>query len=1069
MPINKGQKGSKETQNATEANYAAWMHALLEDFAGEIPKLAYALHLILKTKEDRNPTDIKRLTNTIRHWYGDRRSAPAIDDELTSSALIQLVNERKISQPKAAGTASFEDALLELQVFRSNSKIAGKAGETDASKLFEQNILTYPVVGIKNFSLESIDQHSALFENQVPDYLHRDIDDELVGRFDNNFVPYVIISGNPKSGKTRTALELLKQSKLKSRDLYWLSPLPGSAQMFIDSVPVSNKAKSVIFIDDLQNFDFDPVSGLTIARFKELAARGKVVATIHSTSLSSFLNRSKQRTEASSHRGQNFDRFSTEKERENSNSVFEIEESIISLESNLSQREYDNMSPLLREKLGLQEFDNEFPFAATLASVDQLAVKATDVLKREDISTAVLRAAIDCYLAFYGGATDEFILELSKRHYGRIQQNSRWRQEKALDAFDELTEGVVAGSEKAILLLDRSNQEKYEILDGLWEHIRPDKTKWSPDLLLDMIDEGAANDLASISFDLGYTTQAKYILRKLIQANYEPALLNLADLLLSEGSTEESKENYKFAAESGNLYAQNRLGLIIEDEGDIDQANDWYQKAAEAGFDWAQYNLADNLEDAGEIELAMKWYTNAANQGLAEAQNRLGVIASKSGDDELANSWYLKAAESGFDWAQFNLANNLRDSGDEKTAVGWYTKAAEQGLVNAQTVLGLIAEEVDGDLELANSWYLKAAEAGFHWAQHNLADNFQRAGDIQSAIDWYTKAAEQGLPQSQTRLGLIAEEDQGDIASANSWYLKAAEAGFDWAQYNLADNLQDAGDIQGAIDWFTKAADQGLAKAQNRLGLIAEEIQGDKELARTWYLKAAEADLPGAQYNLADILEDSGDIQKAIDWYKRAAEHSMPEAQNRLGLIAAEHQNDADVAREWYQKAADAGLDSAQYNLAVILEDSGEIEKAIDWYSKAAEQGLLNAQNWLGVLLERSGKVELAISCYLRAAEAGHDWAQYNLADTFQKLGENQNAIYWYKKASENGIAEAKERLAGMESTTVPTVGEGSKRRKVKADTGPERVASSKLTSLEAVQEPQSQNQPKPKKRSKLK
>ena len=1020
MPVNKRQGGSQDAQAATEAIYEAWMQALLDDFGGEIPKLAKALHDILKTKEFRKPTDLKSLTNTIRHWYGSRRSAPSQDDTLTSTSLVELVRNLQITPPKSAKGASFEDALTELQLLKRKNKIAGKANAADAAKLLEQNLLTYPVVSVKNFSLDSIDQQSALFDNQVPEYVERDIDVEVLGRFDNSFVPYVILAGTPKAGKTRTALELLKKSKLKSRDLYWLSPLPGAAQMFIDTVSPSGKSSSVIFIDDLQNFDFDPVNGLTIARFKELAARGKVVATIHESSLSSFLNRSKQRAATSSHYGQNASGSAQKNDKANQNPVFEIEESLIYLERNLSQKEFDEMSPIAKKILNLHTLDGDFPLAATLASIDQLATKALNILAREDMSTAVLRAAIDSYMAFYGGATEEFILELSRRHYGLIHQNSRWRPEKAIDAFDELTEGVVAGSDKAILQMVKSDQTKFEILDGLWEHIRPDPDKWAPNRMLEILDESQANDLASISWDLGYTNQAKIILNTLVQADYEPALLNLADLLWAEGNLDESKENYERAAKAGNLSAQNRLGIIAEEnENDIETANAWYLKAAESGFDWAQYNLADNLEDAGDATGAIEWYTKAADQGLAKAQNRLGVIAGGLGNAELAKSWYLKAADSGLDWAQLNLADNLRKSGDIQNAMGWYSKAAEQGLVQAQTQLGLIAEEVDGDLDLANAWYTKAAEAGYDWAQHNLADNLQKAGDIQAAIDWYTKAAEQGLVQSQNRLGLIAEQNQSDIALANFWYLKAAEAGFDWAQYNYADNLQKAGDIQGAIDWYTKAAEQGLPEAQNRLGLIAEQNQGDIALANAWYLKAAEAGFDWAQYNYADNLQKAGDIQGAINWATKAANQGLAEAQNRLGLIAEEVDGDLKLANAWYLKAAEAGLDCAQFNLADNLEESGDLDGAIAWYTKAAEQGLPQAQSWLGVLLERAGDLNVAIDWYTKAAESGLASAQYNLADTFEKMGDVQLAIHWYSKASEQGDADSKERLQSLAQTQI--------------------------------------------------
>jgi hypothetical protein len=53
----------------------------------------------------------------------------------------------------------------------------------------------------------------------------------------------------------------------------------------------------------------------------------------------------------------------------------------------------------------------------------------------------------------------------------------------------------------------------------------------------------------------------------------------------------------------------------------------------------------------------------------------------------------------------------------------------------------------------------------------------------------------------------------------------------------------------------------------------------------------------------------------------------------------------------WYRTAANAGNTSAANNLAVLLEQRGDLNEAATWYRTAANTGNSNAAYNLGVLL----------------------------------------------------------------------------------------------------------------------
>ena len=217
------------------------------------------------------------------------------------------------------------------------------------------------------------------------------------------------------------------------------------------------------------------------------------------------------------------------------------------------------------------------------------------------------------------------------------------------------------------------------------------------------------------------------------------------------------------------------------------------------GYD---YNVGRNGKTK-DLMKAVKYYRIAAERGDAWGQNNLGVMyrdgKGVTQDYAEAVKWFRKAAEQGNESGQLNLGVMYRDgkgvTQDHAEAVKWFRKAAEQGDASGQLNLGWQYEKgygVTQDYIEAVKWYRKAAEQGNAMGQNNLG-NMYRDGkgvtqDHAEAVKWLRKAAEQGHALGQNNLGVMYETGRGvpqDLTQAKYWYEKSAAQGNELAKQNL--------------------------------------------------------------------------------------------------------------------------------------------------------------------------------------------------------------------------------------------------------------------------------------------
>ena len=151
--------------------------------------------------------------------------------------------------------------------------------------------------------------------------------------------------------------------------------------------------------------------------------------------------------------------------------------------------------------------------------------------------------------------------------------------------------------------------------------------------------------------------------------------------------------------------------------------------------------------------------------------------------------------------------------------------------------------------------------------------------------------------------------------------------------------------------------DNGSASAAYQLGRVWRDSLGvpaDDDKAEMWFRRAAEDGHSSAQYALAKMLHQQGQVDEAIPWYEQSAEGGNPFAAYQLGKLHLTGEN--------------------------VLKD---VAKTVDYLTDAAEQGNAQAQYILGKLYLLGSEVtqdkETAAQWFTAAADQGHEYARFFL------------------------------------------------------------------------------------------
>jgi hypothetical protein len=160
--------------------------------------------------------------------------------------------------------------------------------------------------------------------------------------------------------------------------------------------------------------------------------------------------------------------------------------------------------------------------------------------------------------------------------------------------------------------------------------------------------------------------------------------------------------------------------------------------------------------------------------------------------------------------------------------------------------------------------------------------------------------------------------------------------------------------LQDAKSVLIAAAERDDAEAQNLIGAIALEIDGDALGAFSWFVKSAALGDPVGQRSLGYFYATGTavpvDLEKAIGLYRSAAEEGDFYAMYNLAatnLRADGRYGSFAETLQFLTDAANFGIPEAAAELGDALARVDRDEEAISWYRKAAISGHVGAMNAL--------------------------------------------------------------------------------------------------------------------------
>lgn len=245
--------------------------------------------------------------------------------------------------------------------------------------------------------------------------------------------------------------------------------------------------------------------------------------------------------------------------------------------------------------------------------------------------------------------------------------------------------------------------------------------------------------------------------------------------------------------------------------------------------------------------------------------------------------------------------------------------------------------ELKKAVEMYNRGYLKPAQAEFQQIVESSKPN-----DVKS--------------MALTYLGIMADDEAKPNLAADFFEraIKFDERNF-YAHYNLAIALRHKGMYKEALAALERAQKlrPDLVEAQNLKGQLQYQNQDLKGAESTLKQAIETSKDPLAYYNLGMVYKKDGKFAEAkaafLDALNQAAAGEIAyKAATQLGMLHAT-QGDIPNAKYYFERAVALSPTNAKYhyNLALILHQSGENERAVRELDEAIKLGSDNPQTYM--------------------------------------------------------------------------------------------------------------------------
>lgn len=493
----------------------------------------------------------------------------------------------------------------------------------------------------------------------------------------------------------------------------------------------------------------------------------------------------------------------------------------------------------------------------------------------------------------------------------------------------------------------------------------------------------AAVNLGAMAFDQDDLDTAEAAFRRAEELLEPQGAANLGAVLLRRGDTDAAERAFRRAAEAGNQLGASNLGSLLMRRGDREQAEAVLRQADDAGGAGASYNLGVLLQQQGRLDEAEQAFRRADARGSAIATSNLGYILRRRGALAEAEAAFRRAAARGHSRAWSHLASLLEDRHELDAAEDAYLRAHAGGDRIASYNLGIL-RETRGDL--------LGAEAAYRLAD-DLAEQVKNLlHDIRTG-DSYGHVELACLARAAFNRAFLAEE-RGDIATVESALLRAVALGHRVAVARHRSLVHSNPTLRNR-DWRDEWSITAVIEDEAELDL-ADRFDGSVGT----YERSDSRGSPLGALHLAVLCHAKEQFEEAEAAYRRAENRGESRGAYGLGLLYTA-QGKAESAKSAFRRAGDAG-DVALF-LGSLLEVRSQLRSAEGTYRCAADHGDGASAYLLGKLLERRGDEQAAEDAYREADEAGDARAAFVRGWLLQARDELPEAEAAYRRADERG------------------------------------------------------------------
>ncbi|WP_027346884.1 tetratricopeptide repeat protein [Hamadaea tsunoensis] len=471
---------------------------------------------------------------------------------------------------------------------------------------------------------------------------------------------------------------------------------------------------------------------------------------------------------------------------------------------------------------------------------------------------------------------------------------------------------------------------------------------WQP--LIGMVEAVEAYYVGLAAYFAGQHDAARDGLRKAMAADdpdtTSAAAFNLGVLLVEQGDIAGARAAYRLAADSSHPeaapMAAYNLGTLLVEQGDVTGALEAYEVAVDSDHPEiapaAAVVLGTLLVEQGDVTGALEAYEVAINSDDPEmaptAAVHLGKLLREEAPPSVIQEIYQLAIDSDHSemapTAAYHLGELLEEQGDVPGALAAYQRAIDSNHpeMAPMAALGLwTLLTARGDTAGAQTAYQRAIDRNepeiVSISTIGLAGLLTEQGDMAGAQAAYQQVIDSNEPEmvplATFSLAVLLQE-QGDTAGARIAYQRVIDSNdpdkAPTALFNMGMLLSEQGDVAGAQAAYQLAVDSNhldaSPRAANNLGLMLED-QGDVAGAQAAFHMAIDSKhseaAPAAAINLGELLSKQGDTAGAQALYQMAidSEHSEAAAMAAINLgELLNEQGDTAGARTAYQRAIDS-------------------------------------------------------------------------------------------------------------------------------------------------------------------